>query len=141
MKETVANSTTSISSLIEDVKRLSKENYQSAIEMNDTITEISAGIQTQTDTIIDITHALNEANQLAENTAQLVDKLHKDAIDAEQTTYEGDSLVTNLREDISFSLAEMSVVNTQISSLGSLVKETSQFASASNKSSRFKCIH
>ena len=130
MKETVANSTTNISSLIEDVKRLSKENYQSAIEMNDTIAEISAGIQTQTDTIIDITHALDETNQLAENTAQLVDKLHKDAIDAEHTTFEGDSLVTNLREDISYSLAEMNVVNTHVSSLGSLVNETSQFASA-----------
>lgn len=130
MKKTVANSTTNISTLIENVKRLSKENYQSAIEMNDTIAEISAGIQTQTDTVIDITHALDETNQLAENTAQLVDKLHKDAIDAEHTTFEGDSLVTNLREDISYSLAEMNVVNTHVSSLGSLVNETSQFASA-----------
>ncbi|WP_102274616.1 methyl-accepting chemotaxis protein [Cytobacillus massiliigabonensis] len=130
MKRTVANSTTSISSLIENVKQLSKENYQSAIEINDTITEISAGIQTQSDTIINITYSLDKANQLAENTSHLVEKLHKDAINAGQTTNEGDSLVTNLREDISYSLAEMSVVNAHISSLVSLVKETFHFASA-----------
>lgn len=130
MKKTVTSSTNSISSLIEDVKQLSKENYQSAIEINDTITEISAGIQTQSDIIIDITHSLDEANQLAENTAHLVQKLHKDAIKAGQTTNEGDSLVTNLRQDISYSLAEMSVVNAHISSLVSLVKETSHFASS-----------
>ncbi len=130
MKKTIASSTNSISSLIEDVKQLSKENYQSAIEINNTITEISAGIQMQSDTIIDITHSLDEANQLAKNTAHLVDRLHKDAIQAGQTTNVGDSLVTNLRQDISYSLAEMSVVNAHISSLVSLVKETSHFASS-----------
>ncbi|WP_057765657.1 methyl-accepting chemotaxis protein [Cytobacillus praedii] len=130
MKGIVAESTTSISNLIEDVKRLSKNNYHSVNEMSDTITEITAGIQTQSDTIIDVIHSLNEANELTENTAHLVEKLQMDAVNAGQITNEGDLLITALRGDISNSLAEMDVVNTHISSLVSLVKETSHFASA-----------
>jgi methyl-accepting chemotaxis protein len=80
--------------------------------MNDTITEITAGIQTQSDTIIDIIHSLNEANELTETTTHLVEKLQMDAENAGQVTNEGDFLITTLRGDISNSLAEMDVVNT-----------------------------
>ncbi|MFE8695496.1 methyl-accepting chemotaxis protein [Cytobacillus sp. FJAT-53684] len=130
MKETVAKSTTGISALIDNVKQMSEDNYQSATEMNDSVAEISAGIQMQSDTIIDITHSLDQANQLAESTSQLVEKLHDDAQKAEQITLSGDSLVTRLRTDISDSFSEMHIVNDHMSSLSTLVKETSHFAAA-----------
>lgn len=133
IKQTVDKSTTNISAMIDDVKQMSEENYQSAFEMSNSIAEISAGVQTQTDAIIDITRSLEQANQFVENTSQLVDKLHHDAINAEQYTGEGHTLVTKLSEDISLSFSEIQRVNEDIASLASLIKETSQFAAAIQK--------
>lgn len=133
MKETVDKSTSKISTMIEDVKRMSEENYQSAFEMSHSISEISAGVQTQTDAIIDITRSLEHANQFVENTSQLVDKLHQDAINAEQNTNEGQTLVSRLSTDISLSFDEIQKVNDDIAFLAQLIKETSQFASAIQK--------
>ncbi len=128
IKETVNKSTTNISEMIDDVKRMSEENNQSAFEMSHSIAEISAGVQIQSDAIIDITQSLEQANQFIENTSQLVDKLHRDAVDAEKNTSEGHTLVTRLSDDISLSFSEMQKVNEDIASLATLVKETSQFA-------------
>lgn len=128
IKQTVDKSTTNISAMINDVKRMSEENYQSASEMNHSISEISSGVQTQSDTIIDITRSLEQANQFAEHTSQLVKKLHHDAIDAEIHTNEGQTLIKRLRDDISLSFSEIQKVNENISLLADLIKDTSQFA-------------
>ncbi|MBP2240827.1 methyl-accepting chemotaxis protein [Cytobacillus eiseniae] len=130
MKNTVTQSTASISSLMENVKHRSEENLQSALEMKDSVAEISAGIQTQTDVIIDITHSIEKTNQLAENTSKLADKLHEDAKMAEKVTNEGDLLITKLKDDISLSFTEMEQVNNHIISLSSLIEQTAQSAAA-----------
>jgi methyl-accepting chemotaxis protein len=96
--------------------------------MNYSIGEIAAGIQTQSDSIIEITRSLETSNQLVNETSTLVNKLHQDALEAEEVTNSGESLVIKLKEDLAVSYHDMENVNNHITSLSNLVKETSTFA-------------
>jgi methyl-accepting chemotaxis protein len=128
IRETVKDSTISLSALIDDVKNRSHGNFESAQEMNYSIGEIAAGIQTQSDSIIEITRSLETSNQLVNETSTLVNKLHQDALEAEEVTNSGESLVIKLKEDLAVSYHDMENVNNHITSLSNLVKETSTFA-------------
>jgi methyl-accepting chemotaxis protein len=70
--------------MIDEVKKMSQENYHSAREMSYTIGEISAGIHTQSDTILDFTSSLENSNKVVSNASELVGKLHNDALKAEK---------------------------------------------------------
>lgn len=130
IRKTVEESTLSLSDLIHSVKDKSHENYEASQEMNQSIGEIAAGIQTQSDSIVEITKALEVSSQVANETSNLVKKLHKDAINAEEITNHGEVLVTKLKEDLSDSFEDMGKINQQMTSLADLVKETSTFAKA-----------
>ncbi|MEH7885562.1 methyl-accepting chemotaxis protein [Bacillus sp. JJ1609] len=128
-RKIIENNTKSISNLIDDVKLMSRENYESSIEMTHSVTEISAGIHIQSDSIIDITQTLERTNQDISRTSSLVEKLHQDAMSAEKVSDKGDELMRRLIKELTSSFENMKSVNQHILSLSSLVKETSNFAS------------
>lgn len=128
IRKTVENSTLSLTELVQFVKNKSHENYEASREMNDSIGEIAAGIQIQSDTITEITVSLERSNDVVLETSELVNKLHEDAIVAEKVTNNGEVLVTRLREDLSISFGDMEKINEQMTSLAELVKETASFA-------------
>ncbi|MGA8882343.1 MAG: methyl-accepting chemotaxis protein, partial [Acinetobacter sp.] len=128
-RKIIENNTKSISNLIDDVKLMSRENYESSIEMTHSVTEISAGIHIQSDSIVDITQTLERTNQDISRTSSLVEKLHQDAMSAEKVSDKGDELMRRLIKELTSSYENMKSVNQHILSLSSLVKETSNFAS------------
>lgn len=128
IRKTVEENTINLSDLIHFVKNKSHENYEASQEMNRSINEIAAGIQTQADSIIEITQALESSNEVVSETSNLVNKLHQDAISADEVTNNGEVLVSKLREDLSISYHDMEKINHQITTLSDLVKETSSFA-------------
>lgn len=128
-RKIIENNTKSISNLIDEVKLMSRENYESSIEMTHSVTEISAGIHIQSDSIIDITQTLERTNQDISRTSSLVEKLNHDAMSAEKVSDKGDELMTRLIQELTSSYENMQSVNQHILSLSSLVKETSSFAS------------
>lgn len=130
IRKTVEENTISLSDLIDFVRNKSHENYESSQEMNQSISEIAAGIQTQSDSIIEITKALESSNSVVRDTSNLVNKLHQDAITAEDVTNNGEILVTKLKEDLSISYKDMEIINGQMTTLSDLVKETANFAKA-----------
>jgi len=128
IKNTVDKSTTSLSAMFDNVKRMSEENYQSSFEMSFAIGEISAGVQIQSDKVSDINNSLEQAKHFIESTSELVEKLQNDAVSAEQITSNGHSLVELLSSDIVLSYTENERLNEVISALSTLVNETTQFA-------------
>ncbi|MEH7441852.1 methyl-accepting chemotaxis protein [Bacillus sp. JJ1122] len=128
-RKIIENNTKSISKLIDDVKLMSRENYESSIEMTHSVTEISAGIHIQSDSIVDITQTLESTNHDISKTSTLVEKLHQDAMSAERVSDKGDELMRRLIKELTSSYENMKSVNQHIMSLSSLVKETSSFAS------------
>lgn len=130
IRKTIEENTISLTELVQFVKNKSYENYEVSQEMNQSIGEIAAGIQTQSDSITEITVALEHSNEVVLETSQLVNKLHQDTIVAEKVTNNGEVLVSQLKEDLSVSYTEMDKINEQITSLADLVKETAHFAKA-----------
>ncbi|CAM3992659.1 methyl-accepting chemotaxis protein [Mesobacillus thioparans] len=128
-KEVINSSTRSIANLIDEVKFKSRENYESSIEMTQSVTEISAGINIQSDSVMDITQSLERTNQVIARTSDLVEKLNHDAVAAASVTERGDELMSNLIEELTDSYDNMKSVNVHILSLSSLIKETASFAS------------
>lgn len=130
IRKTVDASTVSLSNLIQFVKHKSHENYEAAQEMNHSISEISAGMQTQTDSIQEITRELENSNQVILETSELVHKLHGDSIAAQGVTNNGALLVTELKDGLEVSYFNMEEVAKQTTTLASLVKETVNFSEA-----------
>lgn len=128
IRKTVEENTIHLQDVIDFVKEKSHENFQSSQEMNRSIGEIASGMQSQSNSILEITESLENANKVVADTSNLVKKLHLDAVNAENVTNTGENLISKLKEELSVSFEEMKKVNTHISSLSSLVKETSQFA-------------
>lgn len=126
--KTIEESTELISGMIDHIKNKSAENFQSATEMNQSISEISAGVQVQADTIMDVTQSLDNSNETIKQSATLVNHLRQDVINAEKTTNNGSALISNLQEDMSLSVHNMDKVNNHIHSLSKLVTETTTFA-------------
>jgi methyl-accepting chemotaxis protein len=127
-RKVIESNTMSIAKLIDDVKFKSQENYQSSIEMTQSVTEISAGINIQSDSVVDITQSLEKTNQVISRTSQLVKKLHQDAMAAENISDKGDELMSNLISELTASYENMQNVNAHILSLSALIKETASFA-------------
>lgn len=127
IRKTVAENTVILSNLIQSVKDKSHKNYESAIEMNHALNEISSGVQTQADSIAEINSSLDIANQLIEKSGKIVRKLHDDAIFTEEITHKGNSLIKKLKDELSISYENMGETNHQISNLANLIKETSRF--------------
>lgn len=125
----IETSTKSIANLIDEVKVKSQENYESSIEMTQSVTEISAGINIQSDSVVDISQNLERTNQVIARTSALVDKLHQDAVAAEIVSEKGDRLMSSLISELTTSYENMKEVNEHIQSLSALIKETSSFAS------------
>ncbi|WP_144476379.1 methyl-accepting chemotaxis protein [Cytobacillus oceanisediminis] len=128
-KEVIKSSTRSIATLIDEVKFKSRENYESSIEMTQSVTEISAGINIQSDSVADITQSLERTNEVIARTSTLVEKLHHDSVAAASVTERGDELMSNLIKELTASYDNMRNVNEHILSLSSLIKETASFAS------------
>jgi methyl-accepting chemotaxis protein len=127
-RKIIETNTKSIANLIDEVKFKSRENYESSIEMTHSVTEISAGINVQSDSVVDITQTLERTNQVISRTSALVEKLHQDA-GAEKVSDKGDELMTCLISELTASYGNMQSVNEHILSLSTLVKETASFAS------------
>lgn len=130
IQKAIEQNSIGISGLIEHVRVKSSENYQSAMEMNDSVSEISAGIQTQSDSIIDISRSLETTNAVITRTSDLVDKLRNDAVVAETVANTGDALITKLQNELAVSQGNIVRVKQHIVSLVQLVKETSHFSAA-----------
>ncbi|MCM3665446.1 methyl-accepting chemotaxis protein [Mesobacillus subterraneus] len=128
-RKIIETNTKSIANLIDEVKFKSRENYESSIEMTHSVTEISAGINVQSDSVVDITQTLERTNQVISRTSALVEKLHQDALAAEKVSDKGDELMTSLISELTASYENMQSVNEHILSLSTLVKETASFAS------------
>lgn len=128
IRKTVEENTISLVDLIHFVKNKSRENYEASQEMNQSISQIATGIQMQSDSIVEITHALENSNEVVIDTSHLVNKLHQDAIVAEDVTNNGEVLITKLSDDLSISYGDMDTINIQMTTLSDLVKETSSFA-------------
>ncbi|MBT2677558.1 chemotaxis protein [Bacillus sp. ISL-35] len=128
-KEVIKSSTRSIAALIDEVKFKSRENYESSNEMTQSVTEISAGINIQSDSVVDISQSLEKTNQVIARTSALVEKLHHDSVAAANVTEKGDELMSNLITELTASYDNMRNVNDHILSLSSLIKETASFAS------------
>lgn len=128
-RKVIESNTRSIAKLIDEVKFKSKENYQSSREMTQSVTEISAGINIQSDTVMDITQSLEKTNLVISRTSALVEKLHQDSMAAEKVSDKGDELMSSLISELTASYENMQNVNTHILSLSSLIKETASFAS------------
>jgi methyl-accepting chemotaxis protein len=128
-RKIIETNTKSIANLIDEVKFKSRENYESSIEMTHSVTEISAGINVQSDSVVDITQTLERTNQVISRTSSLVEKLHKDALVAEKVSDKGDELMSSLISELTASYENMQSVNEHILSLSTLVKETAKFAS------------
>lgn len=126
--KTIEENSAMISQMIDQIKDKSTDNFQAATEMNQAISEISAGVQVQTDTIIDITKSLDDSNQKIEQSTSIVNQLLQDVMEAEKTTSTGESLISKLQEDMSLSVGNMNQVNNHIQSLSKLVTETTSFA-------------
>jgi methyl-accepting chemotaxis protein len=127
-RKVIERNTKSISNLIDEVKLKSRENYESTMEMTNAVTEISAGINIQSDSVTNITHTLEDTNQVIGRSSYLVEKLHQDSLSAEKVTDMGDKLITRLIKELTASYENMQSVNKHIQSLSSLVKETASFA-------------
>ncbi|WP_442594807.1 methyl-accepting chemotaxis protein [Neobacillus sp. D3-1R] len=130
VKSTIAENTENISTMIDLVKIKSQENLQASQVMNQSIAEISAGIQIQSKAIVDITDTLENSSETLSETTLLVEKLHKDSIVTNQVTELGQSLVSKLKDEISFSYQDMLEAEEQITKLTTLVKETAHFVTA-----------
>jgi methyl-accepting chemotaxis protein len=128
-RKIIETNTKSIANLIDEVKFKSRENYESSIEMTHSVTEISAGINVQSDSVVDITQTLERTNQVISRTSLLVEKLHQDALAAEMVSDKGDELMSSLISELTASYENMQSVNEHILSLSTLVKETASFAS------------
>lgn len=128
-RKIIENNTKSISNLVDEVKLKSRENYESSIEMTRSVTEIAAGIHTQSDSVVDINQTLETTNQVISRTTALVGKLHQDAMSAEVVADKGDELISRLIAELTASFQNMQTVNKHILSLSSLIKETASFAS------------
>jgi methyl-accepting chemotaxis protein len=128
-RKVIESSTRSIAKLIDEVRFKSKENYQSSVEMTQSVTEISAGINIQSDSVMDITQSLEKTNQVISRTSDLVKKLHQDAVGAEKVSEKGDELMSSLISELTASYENMQNVNSHILSLSALIKETTSFAS------------
>lgn len=128
-RKIIETNTKSIANLIDEVKFKSRENYESSIEMTHSVTEISAGINVQSDSVVDITQTPERTNQVISRTSSLVEKLHKDALAAEKVSDKGDELMSSLISELTASYENMQSVNEHILSLSTLVKETANFAS------------
>ncbi|RSD27394.1 methyl-accepting chemotaxis protein [Mesobacillus subterraneus] len=129
-KTVIKENTKSIADLITEVKFKSKENYESSMEMTQSVTEISAGITIQSDSVVDITQTLENTNQVISKTSALVEKLHHDAMTAEKVSDKGDELMSKLISELTASYENMNDVNNHIHSLSALIKETANFASS-----------
>lgn len=129
VRKTIEENTVQLTELVNFVKNKGHENYEASLEMNHAIGEISAGIQTQSDSIIEITRELETSNHVIAETNTLVQKLHEDSIAAGKVTNHGEVLITKLRGDLSISYEDMGKINLQMTDLSQLIKETSQFAS------------
>jgi methyl-accepting chemotaxis protein len=129
-RKVIERNTKSISNLIDEVKLKSRENYESSIEMTNAVSEISAGINIQSDSVTDITLTLEKTNQVIARSSALVEKLHKDSLSAEKVSDRGDELMSRLIKELTASYENMQSVNKHIQSLSSLVKETASFAAA-----------
>lgn len=127
IKKTVAENTMILSNLIQSVKDKSHKNYEAAIEMSHSIHEISAGVQTQADSITEINSSLEVTNQLIKKSGEIVRKLHDDAIFTEEITHKGNSLIKKLKDELSISYKNMGETNHHITHLANLIKETSKF--------------
>ncbi|UII54804.1 methyl-accepting chemotaxis protein [Cytobacillus spongiae] len=130
IRKSLEENSSSISKMIDHVKAKSEENYQSAIEMDLTIGEISSGIQSQTDSIVDITTALEHSNGVVRKASELVGKLHEDAIAAEGLTQRGNQLMNTLKGSMTKTYDDMNKVHSDISSLSNLIMETGRFAAS-----------
>jgi methyl-accepting chemotaxis protein len=127
---TIAENTENISKMIDLVKNKSQENYRASTEMNHSISEISAGMQIQSKSILDITKSLENSSETTNQATTLVEKLHEDAVETDKVTKTGHSLVTKLKDEITLSYEDMLQVNEQVSKLSKLVSETSNFVVA-----------
>jgi len=123
-RKVIESNTRSIAKLIDEVKFKSKENYQSSKEMTQSVAEISAGINIQSDSVVDITQSLEKTNQVITRTSSLVEKLHQDAMAAENVSDKGDELMSSLISELTASYENMQNVNSHILSLSALIKET-----------------
>lgn len=126
----IAENTENISNMVDIVKIKSQENLQASQIMNQSIAEISAGMQIQSKSIVDITNTLENSSETLSQTTILVEKLHEDAIETDQVTKSGHTLVSKLKDEISFSYQDMLQAEEQITKLSTLVKETSSFVTA-----------
>ncbi len=97
--------------------------------MTQSVTEISTGINIQSDSVVDITQSLENTNQVIARTSALVEKLHQDSMAAEKASERGDGLMSNLISELTASYENMQNVNEHILSLSTLIKETASFAS------------
>ncbi|MBT2636628.1 methyl-accepting chemotaxis protein [Bacillus sp. ISL-39] len=128
-RKVIESNTRNIAKLIDEVKFKSKENYQSSKEMTQSVAEIAAGINIQSDSVVDITQSLEKTNQVITRTSSLVEKLHQDAMAAENVSDKGDELMSSLISELTASYENMQNVNSHILSLSALIKETARFAS------------
>ncbi|HYK72030.1 MAG TPA: methyl-accepting chemotaxis protein, partial [Pseudoneobacillus sp.] len=126
----IAENTENISKMVDLVKTKSQENLQASQVMNHSIAEISAGMQIQSKSILEITNTIENSSENLAKTTTLVEKLHEDAIETDQVTISGQSLVSKLKDEISFSYQDMLQAEEQITKLSTLVKETSSFVTA-----------
>lgn len=127
-RKVIERNTKSISNLIDEVKLKSRENYESSMDMTNAVTEISAGINSQSAAVTDITLTLEQTNQVIAKSSVLVEKLHQDSQSAEKVTDKGDELMSRLIGELTASYENMQTVNKHIQSLSSLIKETASFA-------------
>jgi methyl-accepting chemotaxis protein len=128
IRRAIEESAENISLMIEGVRSKSEESARSSQEMNLSISEISSGVQVQSDSINDITAALETANRIVNEAAGLAEKLHIDARGAENVTLQGNTLISKLKDETSISFKDMETVNGYTVSLSALVKETAGFA-------------
>lgn len=130
IRHTIRANSENLLALIEKVKTQSTENYEASKEIEQSIGEISTGIQVQSDAIVSITKAVETQNESVIQSDELVDHLMNGASKTKELTRNGEKLITNLRNELTHSYEQMEKVTDQMAKLTKLIEETSQFATA-----------
>jgi methyl-accepting chemotaxis protein len=114
---------------ISDIHTQSEEQLQSFDEMNLSLQEISSGMQSQSVSASDITHAVETLNTNIEELSETTNVLRKQTNDTKEASYVGSQTVEKLLEKILTFETSIQVMANTLNNLVNKIDETNSFTS------------
>lgn len=122
-QEILKQNTTVISRLMSSVNIQSSEHHEANVEMSSSITELAAGMNHQSNTIIDIRSSLLQAREMIEQYSALSRKLLTSANDSESHATEGSHYMQQLEEEMNHYSKKIEQVALKMHRLSNEVQE------------------